>query len=152
MTEAFPPIADLVPQRGRMCLLERVLAHEERETRCAARPERTVLFRDAAGRVPVWVGLEYMAQCAAAHAGLRLRTFGRTPQAGFFLGSRKVVFRADAFDPGQPLEVTARHATGRTKRFAFECAVLDPAGGAPLVEGRLNLLAVELPEGMELPR
>jgi acyl-CoA thioesterase FadM len=62
------------------------------------------------------------------------------------------VFRADAFDPGQPLEVTARHATGRTKRFAFECAVLDPAGGAPLVEGRLNLLAVELPEGMELPR
>jgi len=150
MTAEFPPIADLVPQRGRMCLLDRVLAHEERETRCAALPERSVLFRDAAGRVPVWVGIEYMAQCAAAHAGLRLRAMGREPQPGFFLGSRKLVFRCDAFEPGDRLEVTARLATGRTKRFAFECAVYGPDGGEPLVEGRLNLLAVELPAGLEL--
>ena len=144
---SFPPIAELVPQQGAMCLLERVLEHDTDRTRCSVLPAQSALFLDASGRVPVWVGIEYMAQCAAAHGGLRRRELGGAPLPGLFLGSRRVIFRCDAFDPEQRLEVTARHATGRTRRFAFECAVLDPAGGAPLVEGRLNLLLASLPDG-----
>ncbi len=149
MSPPFPPIAELVPQRGPMCLLEAVLSHDADETRCSALPRQSALFRDASGRVPAWVGIEYMAQCAAADGGLRLRAHGLSPQPGLFLGSRRVAFRCDAFAPDRRLEVwarPARRATGLSRRFAFECAVLDPDGGPPLVEARLNLLILELPD------
>ncbi len=123
-----------------MRLLARVLDHDATSTRCGLDPADSDLFLDAAGHVPVWVGLEYMAQCAAAHGGLRARASGEPVRPGLFLGSRRLVFRCEGFLPGSRLEVTARHAAGRGERLAFDCAVLDPDGGLPLVEGRLNLL------------
>jgi predicted hotdog family 3-hydroxylacyl-ACP dehydratase len=84
-----------------------------------------------------------MAQCAAAHGGLVARARGEAPRPGLFLGSRRLVFRCEAFAPERALEVRARHAAGRAPRLAFDCAVLDPDGGPPLVEGRLTVLVPE---------
>ena len=50
------------------------------------------------------------------------------------------VFRCRTFAPDVSLEVTGRHAAGAARVLAFDCAVLDPAGGPPLVEGRLMVL------------
>ena len=136
----LPPVEALLPQSGPMRLLSRVLAHDASETRCRVDPARSRLFADAAGRVPVWVALEWMAQCAAAHGGLAARTRGEAPRPGLFVGSRRLAFRGDAFAPERPLEVTARPVAGRGERFAFACAVHDPEGGPPLAEGRLSVL------------
>ncbi len=146
MSADFPPMVELVPQSGPMRLLERVTEHDVEHTRCVADPARSGLFQDAEGRVPVWVAIEYMAQCAAAHGGLLARARGEAPRPGLFVGSRHLRFRCDGFAPGRPLEVTARHTAGSGDRAAFDCAVLDPGGGPPLAEGRL---LVFLPE--ELP-
>jgi predicted hotdog family 3-hydroxylacyl-ACP dehydratase len=140
VSEAFPPISELVAQTGPMRLLDRVLDHHGDATRCAVDPARSVLFLDARGRVPSWVGIEYMAQCAAAHGGLVARRSGEAPRPGLFLGARRIVFRCDGFEPGHRLEVTARLVAGRSGGRAFECAVLDPARDEPLVEGRLNVM------------
>jgi predicted hotdog family 3-hydroxylacyl-ACP dehydratase len=123
-----------------MRLLGEVLAHDARETRCAVDPARAALFHDADGRTPAWVALEWMAQCAAAHGGLVARARGEAPRPGLLLGSRRLVFRCDGFPPGRRLEVRARHGAGRASGLAFDCAVLDPDGGSPLAEGRLNVL------------
>jgi len=144
---AWPPLAELLPQAGPMRLLERVEAHDEERTACRAVPSASVLFRNADGAVPVWVGIEYMAQCAAAHGGLLARARGEAPRPGLFVGSRRLVFRCEAFAPDVALLVTARHAAGRGDSLAFDCTVEDPAGGPPLVEGRLNVLLLR-----ELPR
>jgi predicted hotdog family 3-hydroxylacyl-ACP dehydratase len=140
MSDEFPPIAELLPQAGAMRLLECVLAHDSKQTRCEVLPSRSVLFRDAAGRVPAWVAIEYMAQCAAADGSLRVRARGEAPRPGLFIGSRRLVFRCAGFDASQRLEVTARHAAGRRELLAFDCAVIDPGSGAPLAEGRLHVL------------
>lgn len=144
MNGEFPPIAELLPQAGPMRLLECVLAHDAEETRCAVRPSRSALFRDAEGNVPVWVAIEYMAQCAAADGSLRLRapdSPALAPRPGLFIGSRRLVFRCAGFDAARRLVVTARRAAGREGGLlAFDCAVLDAGGGAPLAEGRLNVL------------
>ena len=55
---AWPPLAELLPQAGPMRLLERVEAHDEERTACRAVPSASVLFRNADGAVPVWVGIE----------------------------------------------------------------------------------------------
>jgi len=145
----LPPVAELLPQTGPMRLLERVLAHDAEHTRCAVDPAQSHLFCDAAGRVPGWVAIEWMAQCAAAHGGLRGRARGEGPRPGLFVGSRRLRFACDAFEPGRILEVTARHAAGRDERLAFDCAVLEPSGGPLLAEGRLNVL---VPRSLRLPQ
>ena len=142
----LPPLAELLPQAGPMRLLERVEAHDGERTRCRALASASALFRSADGSVPAWVGIEYMAQCAAAHGGLLARARGEAPRPGLFVGSRRLVFRCEAFAGDAALLVTARHAAGHGDTLAFDCAVEDPAGGPPLVEGRLNVLLLrELP-------
>jgi predicted hotdog family 3-hydroxylacyl-ACP dehydratase len=142
----FSSLDALIPHAGPMRLLERVVAHDDVETRCEVKPARSALFADPKGRVPAWVGLEYMAQCAAVHGGLRLRESGAPLRPALFLGSRRLVFRCDGFDPDGTLDVVARHSAGGRGRLAFEAAVLDPGGGPPLVEGRLTVL---VPEDLE---
>jgi predicted hotdog family 3-hydroxylacyl-ACP dehydratase len=135
-----------MPHAGPMRLLERVEAHDGERTVCLALPATSTLFQEAGGEVPSWLGIEYMAQCAAAHGGLLARGRGEPPGAGLFVGSRRLVFRCRAFAPDVPLRVSARLAAGRGHTLAFDCAVEDPAGGPPLVEGRLNVLLLrELP-------
>jgi len=136
----YPPIAELLPQAGAMRLLERVLAHGDDGTRCGVNPSQSALFRDASGRVPAWVALEYMAQCAAADGSLRRRARGEPLAPALLVGSRRITFRCASFDPKQRLEVTARRAAGQRELLAFDCAVFDARGGEPLVEGRLNVL------------
>ena len=139
MSGEFPSIAELLPQAGAMRLLERVLAHDGERTRCEVLPSRSALFQ-LDGRIPAWVAIEYMAQCAAADGMLRLRARGEAPQPALFVGSRRIAFRCASFEPGQRLVVSARHSAGRRELLAFDCAVEDPNGGAPLVEGRVNVL------------
>jgi predicted hotdog family 3-hydroxylacyl-ACP dehydratase len=137
MSDALPL---LLPHAGPMRLLARVLSHDGAETVCAARPGESALFAGADGELPSWVGIELMAQCAAAHGGLLGRAHGEAPRPGLFVGSRRVVFRCARFAPEAELHVRARLALRRGDTLAFDCAIDDPAGGAPLVEGRLNVL------------
>jgi predicted hotdog family 3-hydroxylacyl-ACP dehydratase len=130
----------LIPHAGPMRLLARVVSHDGEETVCAARPGEMPLFAGADGAVPSWVGIEVMAQCAAAHGGLLGRAHGEPPRPGLFVGSRRLVFRCDRFAADSELRVRARLALRRGESLAFDCAIDDPAGGAPLVEGRLNVL------------
>lgn len=141
----WPPIAALLPHAGPMRLLGAVLAHDASRTECRVHPAASALFRDGSGCVPAWVGIEYMAQCAAAHGGLAAHASGGTPRPGLLLGSRRVVFRCDGFAEDVPLRVTARHVAGRDGAVAFACTVEDPDGGPPLVEGRLNVLLLDPP-------
>jgi predicted hotdog family 3-hydroxylacyl-ACP dehydratase len=49
------------------------------------------------GRVPSWIGIEYMAQTVSAWAGRRGRAAGGAPRAGLLLGSRRYEVTAMAF-------------------------------------------------------
>ena len=148
MSQGLPPIAELLPQRGAMRLLGRVIDHDGEATRCAVDPGAGALFAEANGRIPVWLALEWMAQCAAVDGALRLRAEGAEgpPPPGLLLGSRSLRFREPWLERAQALEVRARRASGRGRRFAFDCELCDGAGGEPLAAGRINvLLADDLP-------
>jgi predicted hotdog family 3-hydroxylacyl-ACP dehydratase len=138
----FPPISSLVPHSGPMCLLDAVLSHDRTRTVCTVDPARSGIFAVSDGRVPGWLGLEYMAQCIAAHGGLAARATGEPPRPGLLLGTRRIVFAADFFQPGEPLHVSANHHRGETGLVAFDCEVRSAAGGGPLVAGRLNVYIV----------
>jgi predicted hotdog family 3-hydroxylacyl-ACP dehydratase len=134
MTE-FPPIAALLPHRGRAVLLQRVVAHDAASTTCEVDPAGSTLWKDEHGTVAAAVALEYMAQTIAAHGGLADLESGREARPGFFLGTRRLEFRVDRFVPGELLEVTARHLRGSTGMLAFECSIRRARGLAPVSTG-----------------
>ncbi len=140
---SFPPISALVPHSGPMSLLEEVLEHSRERTVCSVEPAGSRLFADPDGRVPVWLGLEYMAQCIAAHGGLAARSLGEPPRPGLFLGTRCAEFGSAYFRRDEALHVTAVHYRGEIGLVAFDCDVRAAAGGETLVKGRMNVYIVD---------
>ena len=132
--QEMPRIEELIPHKPPMILLDDVLSHADDATVCRVRIGPTSPFVRSDGAVPSWVALEYMAQCTAAHAGLRARDGGRPVRPGFLLGSRKVVLHEARFRAGQELAVSAREAWTDGELASFECSVSDRASGAMLVE------------------
>jgi predicted hotdog family 3-hydroxylacyl-ACP dehydratase len=141
---AFPPIQQLLPHAGPMRLLERVIAHDAAETRCAVRAGAGGAFRQASGDIPSWAAIEVMAQCAAADGSLRRGASDDALGPALFLGSRRIALHAARIDPAalSRLEVSARFAAGRPGGLlAFDCALRE-VGGATVAEGRLHVLPV----------
>jgi predicted hotdog family 3-hydroxylacyl-ACP dehydratase len=143
--DAFPDVAELIPHARQMLLLSSVIEHDPDWTKCAVDVDRSLLFRDAGGGVPAWVGLEYLAQCIAVYGALVARAKGNTPRFGFFIGGRRLQLRVDRFRPGQRLHATVHHLRGDSGLVAFDGRIQDAAGGEPLIEGRLNVYSVESP-------
>jgi 3-oxoacyl-[acyl-carrier-protein] synthase-1 len=135
----LPPPSEILPHAGPMVLLSRVLHHEADRTVCEVDIDTQSMFLDPAGNVAAWIGIEYMAQCIAAHAGLVGRADGKPPQLGFLVGSRRIDFHTPGFRRGQTLEVTARRVWGGVEGAAsFDCALLDASTRAVLAAGRLS--------------
>lgn len=129
--EGLPELRALVPHSGQMVLLDRVLSADE-ETLCAeVRIHSASLFFDAdGGGVGSWVGIEYMAQAIAAHAGYLALRRGEAVKVGFLLGSRRYEASRPVFTAGMVLRVLVQRVLlGDNGLGAFECRI-DDAGGA----------------------
>lgn len=140
MAPTYPKVEDVLPHAGEMVLLTRILGHTEDRTTCAVDIGPNSPFCDAAGSVPAWVGLEYMAQCIAAHGGLRARAAGDPVTIGFLLGGRSIALHTPEFPRGQTLEVEATHLWGTQGFFSFACTIRDALTGVTLVEGSLSVV------------
>lgn len=137
--EPFPPVAELLPHSGCMVWLSRILTHTADATTCAVDIEERTMLRGADGHVPSWVGVEYMAQCIAAHGGLLSRARGEPQKRGFLVSVRKAIFHTPYFAIGQTLEVHARHVRGQRGLLTFDCAIHDGVGGDALAMARVNV-------------
>jgi predicted hotdog family 3-hydroxylacyl-ACP dehydratase len=135
----YPEVGELIPHARGMLLLERVLEHGPEHAVCTATPAASALFRDAAGRVPAWVGLEYLAQCVAVYGALAARAEGRPPRMGPFIGGRRLRLRVAHFHPEQVLRVSVRHLRGERGLIAFQGRIQEGEEDEPLVEGRLHV-------------
>jgi predicted hotdog family 3-hydroxylacyl-ACP dehydratase len=145
----FPSVAQVLPHRGEMVLLHQVLEHDDEQTVCRAEIDSISLFRDADGSVPAWIGLEIMAQCIAAHAGLCGWAAAGPVRAGLLLGTRRMEFYCPRYIPGQSLRIRARRSWGKTSGMVrFDCSIEDDATGAMLAVASLNCFLP--PAGSEL--
>lgn len=120
-------IRPLVPHGGPMCLLDRVVAADA-ETLVAevAIHQASLFYTDAAQGVGSWVGIEYMAQAVAAHAGWLAKRDGGTVKPGFLLGSRRYSTHSPLFAGGQVLQVKVKmEMRGDNGLGAYACSIAD---------------------------
>jgi predicted hotdog family 3-hydroxylacyl-ACP dehydratase len=145
----YPPLTEILPHAPPMVLLDRVLSYSTDFVACEVEITPRSPFVDRAGMpagVPAIVGMEYMAQCVAAFAGLAGRGKGETPRIGFLLGSRDLRFEVDVFPLGARLTVEARRTWGENDLGSFACSVKRDTD--VLVHGTLTVYQGALPESL----
>lgn len=124
----MPDIRTLVPHSGAMVLLDRVLSADDENLCAEVRIHADSVFCDGAS-VGAWVGVEYMAQAIAAHAGWLALRRDEPVKVGFLLGARKYEASLAHFSVGSVLHVHAhRVLQGDNGLGAFECRI--DQGGA----------------------
>ena len=125
-----PDIRSLVPHSGSMVLLDRVISVDE-DSLCAEvtiRPDSPFSGPDGVG---AWVGIEYMAQAIAAHAGHAARLRGEPVRIGFLLGARRYECVRPSFAAGSTLRVGVKCLLlAENGLGSFECRIDDVDGVA----------------------
>jgi predicted hotdog family 3-hydroxylacyl-ACP dehydratase len=131
------PMESLVPHRGAMLLLDRVLFDDGETTRVEATIRRDGLFlRD--GQLPSWCGIELMAQAIAAWAGLRRREANEAVRLGFLLGTRRYECSVAGFPAGSKVEVEVKLEILSEQGLAvFACRLFH--GGAQVATANINV-------------
>ncbi len=122
MNFAEIPVRELLPHEPPMVFLDRVVAYEETKLTAEITVRRESPFCEDDG-MPGWVGVEYMAQCVAAHAGARGRLQGEPPMLGFLLGTRAYKCAVDRFPLGETLTVFADELFSESGLGAFACSI-----------------------------
>ena len=136
-------IRTLIPHAGTMCLLDSVLDWNDESIVCLTdthRHSNNPLRRNE--RLSALHALEYGAQAAAIHGGLRARAAGTTAPACYLAALRDThlyVGRLD--DLPSPLEVRAKRLFGDAGNTVYECAILT--SGNVIAEGRVTIMLRE---------
>lgn len=129
----LPPVRDLLPHSGAMVLLDRVVSADDDNLCAEVRIHAGSMLATGDG-VGAWVGIEYMAQAIAAHAGWKALRRDEAVKVGFLLGSRKYQAAVPYFVPGSVLRVHVhRVLQGENGLGAFDCRIdaADAGRGAP---------------------
>lgn len=140
---SFPELRELVPHSGAMVLLDRVLSADA-DTLCAevAIHAGSVFYDAPSAGVGSWVGIEYMAQAIAAHAGYLARLAGAPVKIGFLLGARRYEAQVPVFAGGSVLRVHVQQVLqGENGLGAFECRI--EMAGAVLAQATITVFQPE---------
>lgn len=129
-------VAELLPHAADMMLLEKVLSVDTQHAAAALTVRADGLFDDGRGRVPAWVGIEYMAQTVALFGGYQRRLRGLPVTLGFLLGTRRYRANTPFFEVGTRLEVRARLLLMESSGLSsFDCEL---RGEGVEIDARLN--------------
>ena len=136
-------IAQRIPHKGGMCLLERVVAWSHERIECEAASHRAAdnPLR-AHGRLGIACGIEYAAQAMAVHGALigeAADGHGATPRAGYLASVRGVQLHAERLDDlDSTLTVRAERMMGDANNIVYSFEV--SAGMRPLLSGRATVV------------
>src|SRR5438105_10697815 len=114
-------IRTLIPHAGLMCLLDRVLRWDNESIVCLSETHRDLanpLRRQ--GRLSALHAVEYGAQAAAVHGGLRARSAGITLPASYLAALRDVHLYATYLDDvTSPLQIRGQRLFGNASNTIY---------------------------------
>jgi predicted hotdog family 3-hydroxylacyl-ACP dehydratase len=118
-------IDQVLPHSGYMRLLEELLEHSATFVKCAVTIRPDSVLCDGVNGVPVWVGMEYMAQTTCAYSGVMEVREGSSPRISLLLGTRTFKTNVDFFPIGARLIVTSELVMRDEDDLAvFNCRIL----------------------------
>ena len=139
------PIADLVPHRPPMILLDAAGGMEGDSFKATLRIRPGIPFFTDGG-VPAWVGLEYMAQTIGAYNGALGLVRSGTVKPGMLLGTREYTASVPVFPEGTELEVLVRIDIFQEGGVSSMDCRIRAAGAAGAELARAQVTVIEVPD------
>jgi predicted hotdog family 3-hydroxylacyl-ACP dehydratase len=122
MTSCRYAIAELLPHKPPMILLDALLEYDDERAMAVVTIRESSLFLQPDG-VPVHVGLEYMAQACGAYAGALARDQDDDVKIGFMLGTRRYETHVPCFRIDDRLNVSVKVVYRDGQMGAFDCRI-----------------------------
>ncbi len=138
MEKVTTRVVDLLPHDPPMVLIDEMICAGELQSQCRVSITSQSLFLEANG-VPAFVGIEYMAQAVAAHAGLLAKRRGEAVKVGFLLGTPKLNIHQPYFHLGRSYLVDVSEDWGDDELMRFACRITDELSGTLIQETGLNV-------------
>lgn len=143
MIQTFPCSAlPFIPHEPPMALVDTIIYCDAEKITTQVDLQETHLFAQDK-RIPIWVGIELMAQSAAAWSGFNAqRNMGSADYhapIGFLLGTRDYICHQPHFNVGDMLTVHAECLLQSTEGLgSFDCRVLNQ-DGVLMAQARLSV-------------
>ena len=129
VTGVAPDVESLLPHAGPMVLIDRVIEGGLTSTRAAVRIGEDSMFYETPHGVPAYVGIEYIAQTVAAHAGIRALREDEPVRIGFLLGTRRYECTESWFRLGSNLTIEVAPVIETTFVSKFRGLITDEVRG-----------------------
>lgn len=118
----------LLPHHHPMIIIDEIIAYGTDYVIAQVKPGPGKQFATDIGCVPVWVGLEYMAQTIAAFAGVQAQLTGGPIKIGLLLGTRAFLAKTEQFENGVIYFISAEKMYQDELLSAFECTIFHEDG------------------------
>src|SRR3954463_1097218 len=116
-------VEEVVPHRGSLCPPASIDGYGTDWLRASVTTRPATAFATEAG-IPGWVGIEYMAQTAAAFGGIEQVQRGERPSIGLLIGARYYRSMVDLIPFGTRVTVLVTLAMRDAADFAaYDCTV-----------------------------
>ncbi len=136
-SELIPPMAELLPHRPPMRLIDRVITSSEDSIVCGASVGASGVFADS-GEVPAALCLEYIAQACAAFMGLSARAREEPVRPGYLLACRSLDLSVDTLRVGDRLEIRVALTANAAAASSFAGEVVR--GGTTIARGQVSVV------------
>ena len=122
---SMPLIEELLPHRGSMLLLDRLISFDHNSTTSEYSPRENAWYADECGNMPAWIGIELMAQTIATHVAMLKREENLPMKHGILLGTQRYTSSQPLFLAGGKLQIQAKMIYRDDSGFcAYECHIM----------------------------
>ena len=118
-------MAEILPHDDPMILIDELLKVDFDSAISRAVIKSDCLLLDSTGKAPAAIGIEWMAQTIAAHAGYKSRSAGEPIAIGYLLGARHYSSTRNEFYAGEEVEVAVVESFKDEKIAAYNCRILQ---------------------------
>lgn len=124
-------LENILPHKAPMILLNKVKDYSLEETHRWIETEvnitsKTLFFDKKKKYIPIWVGIEYMAQSIAALSGIHAKKSKKeNPKIGFIIGIKNYQCFSEGFKEGDSLQIKASEIFFVDSLGSFDCTIAD---------------------------
>ena len=131
----------IVPHKGKMLLLSRIISYDLKEqTLCAEYDitENCIFYNPVIKVVPAWVGFEFIAQAISALSGLRGLMSEEEPKIGYILSVSSMQIISPFFQAGNTVQINVKESGLLDQVYNFEGTIF--LEGKEVLNGKLTVI------------
>lgn len=122
-------LKNIMPHKNHMMLIDRVITYDLDKKTLVAEVDinsKSMFFNKDLGEVPIWVGMEYMAQSIAALSSIYDYSHNKpTATMGFIIGARKYKCYMLGFKAGQTISISVEQLFLDNEIGSFDCKIFS---------------------------